>query len=128
MSHDQKVDEYISTLTDWQQQICNRARKLIHQAAPNITEEIKFTNRPYFTYKGNVCALLATKSHVNIFIYDPIAPDPSKIINQGHENKTARSIQIARDTFPDEGAFIELIKAVVANNDRGGWRNLDKQN
>ena len=124
MSDSQKVDEYIRSLADWQQRICNKARKLIHQAEPNITEEIKFTSRPYFTYKGNVCALLAAKNHVNIFVYDPIAPDPTGIINQGHDNQTARSIQVTKDTFPDEKAFIQLIQAVVSNNEKGGWRNL----
>lgn len=126
MSNNQKVDEYITTLDDWQQEICNKARKLIHQAEPNITEEIKFTNRPYFTYKGNVCALLAAKNHVNIFIYDPVVPDPAGIINQGQENQTARSIQVTKDNFPDEDAFTKLIRGVVSNNERGGWRNLDK--
>lgn len=126
MNDTQKIDDYISSLADWQQQICKKARMLIHKAEPNIKEEIKFTNRPYFTYKGNVCALLAAKNHVNIFIYDPIAPDPNGIINQGHENQTARSIQITSDDFPSEAAFIELIKAIVQNNDHGGWRKLDK--
>ena len=121
-----KVDAYINQLPEWQQDICKKARTLIHRSAPDITEEIKFTNRPYFTYKGNVCALLAAKDHVNIFIYDPIAPDPAGIINQGHENQTARAIQVRKDNFPDEAAFVKLIQAVVSNNKRGGWRKLQK--
>lgn len=120
----EQIDTYIASLPAWQQHICTRVRELIHQADPSITEEIKFTNRPYFTHKGNVCALLAAKQHVNVFIYDPIAPDPSGIINQGHDNQTARSIQITTDNFPDEQAFIGLIRAVVANNEQGGWRKL----
>lgn len=117
-----RVDAYIASLADWQQDICMKARDLIHQAEPAINEEIKFKNRPYFTYQGNVCALLAAKNHVNVFIYDPIAADPHGIINQGHANQTARSIQIHKGTFPNEAAFIQLIKAVVSNNKRGGWR------
>jgi hypothetical protein len=127
MGYNQRVDDYIRSLAPWQAQICNKARQLIHQAEPNIKEEIKFTNRPYFTYKGNVCALLAAKDHVNIFIYDPIAPDPDGVINQGHENQTARAIQVAKDDFPNEEAFIQLIKAVVENNEKGGWRKLVKE-
>lgn len=121
-----KVDNYISTLPDWQQAICNNVRSLIHQAEPEITEEIKFTNRPYFTLQGNVCALLATKDHVNVFIYDPIAPDPAGLINQGHDNATARSIQIYENDSIDEQAFIKLIQAVANNNRHGGWRKLQK--
>ncbi|HJP81200.1 MAG TPA: DUF1801 domain-containing protein [Candidatus Saccharimonadales bacterium] len=120
----QRIDAYIASLPDWQQEICSRARALIHKAEPAIQEEIKFTNQPYFTYKGNVCALLAAKDHVNIFIYDPIAPDPQAIINQGKENQTARSIQVVKGNFPNEEAFIKLIQAVVFNNKKGGWRHL----
>ena len=119
-----EVDEYISSLPKWQQEICEAVRVLIHQAEPDIVEEIKFKNRPYFTLKGNVCALLATKDHVNVFIYDPIAADPSGIINQGHNNATARSIQIYQGNIIDKKSFISLISAVASNNRRGGWRKL----
>jgi hypothetical protein len=124
MNDGKRIDDYISSLPEWQQGVCVKVRKLVHEADPDIVEEIKFTNRPYFTHKGNVCALLAAKQHVNVFIYDPIAPDPNNIINQGHDNQTARSIQITEGHFPDEKSFIELIKAVVANNEKGGWRKL----
>jgi hypothetical protein len=121
-----KVDSYISSLPEWQQAVCNQVRSLVHQAEPAIVEEIKFKNRPYFTYEGNVCALLAAKDHVNIFIYDPIAPDPSGIINQGHGNATARSIQLYKNDSLDKEAFIKLIQAVVSNNRQGGWRKIKK--
>lgn len=124
MTKNPQVDHYIANLTDWQQTICTRVRELIHQADPEIVETIKFTNRPYFTHDGNVCALLAAKTHVNVFIYDPIAPDPKGIINQGQGNSTARAIQIAQGDKLDEAAFVALIKAVVTNNQAGGWRKL----
>jgi len=124
MTDSQKIDAYINSLPEWQRQICAKARELIHAADKDIVEEIKFTNRPYFTHKGNVCALLAAKNHVNVFIYDPIAADPGKIINQGHGNQTARAIQITKNHFPDEKSFVELIKAVVDNNEKGGWRKI----
>jgi hypothetical protein len=121
-----QVDDYISALPEWQQAVCKRVRDLIHQAGPEIQEEIKFKNRPYFTLLGNVCALLAAKDHVNVFIYDPIAPDPAGIINQGHGNATARAIQIHEGDTLNESAFIDLIKAVADNNRHGGWRKLKK--
>ena len=126
MTKDPRVDEYINALPDWQQAICNQVRQLIHEAEPDIVETIKFSNRPYFTFDGNVCALLATKDHVNVFIYDPIAPDPTGLINQGEDNATARSIQIYRDQRINQQGFINLIRAVVANNRAGGWRKLKK--
>lgn len=126
MKSNPRVDEYIGSLPHWQQEACEKIRGLIHRADADILEEIKFKNRPYFTLQGNVCALLAAKDHVNVFIYDPIAPDPSGIINQGHGNATARSIQLYEGDVLDEKAFVELVRAVAENNRKGGWRNLRK--
>lgn len=124
MRTDKRVDDYIKTLPMWQQTVCREVRQLIHVAEPHIIETIKFTNRPYFVLDGNVCALLAAKDHVNVFIYDPIAPDPEHIINQGQQNATARAIQIYEGYTLHKEAFIALIKAVVANNRAGGWRKV----
>jgi hypothetical protein len=73
-----------------------------------------------------VAALLATKDHVNVFLYDPIAPDPENIITRGHENKTGRQIAIYQDDTLNEPAFVELIRRIAANNRAGGWRKLQK--
>jgi hypothetical protein len=121
---DPRVDAYIDGLPEWQQAICREVRELIHAAAPDVIETIKRTNRPYFMLEGNICALLAAKNHVNIFIYDPIAPDPEGIINQGHGNQTARAIQVRQGETVNKQAFIKLIQAVVANNRVGGWRKV----
>ena len=85
---DPRVDAYIDALPDWQQAVCREVRELIHAADPDVTETIKRTNRPYFVLEGNICALLAAKDHVNIFLYDgAIVPDPEGIITAGHDNK-----------------------------------------
>lgn len=124
MKTDHRVGNYIDSLPVWQKNVCLRVRQLIHEAEPEIEETIKRGNRPYFVLKGNVCAFLAAKDHVNIFIYDPIAPDPEKIINQGAGNLTARSIQIYEGQQLNEGAFKTLIRTVADNNRTGGWRKL----
>ena len=121
---DPRIDHYISALPEWQRKICYQVRNLAHAADQDVEETIKRTNRPYFLLKGNICALQATKDHVNIFIYDPIAPDPQGLINQGKDNATARSIQVYEDDKIDDDALLNLFKAVIANNKMGGWRKL----
>jgi hypothetical protein len=121
---DPRVDRYIDALPDWQQAICRRVRDLVHAADPDVVETIKRTDRPYFVLDGNICALLAARDHVNVFIYDPIAPDPEGIINQGQGNATARAIQIHRDENINKSALLDLFRAVIANNRSGGWRKL----
>ena len=118
-----QIDDYIRALPAWQQTVCTTVRKLIHQADSEVQETIK-RKLPFFTLNGNICALMATKDHVNIFIYDPIAPDPHSIINQGNGNATARAIQLWEHDQLNEAAFVALVQAVIANNRAGGWRKL----
>lgn len=121
---DPRVDQYIAALPDWQQDICRRVRDVVHAADQEVMETIKRTNRPYFTLNGNICALLGTKDHVNVFIYDPIAPDPEGIINQGQGNRAARTIQIYQGDNINERALLNLLRAVIAHNRAGGWRRV----
>lgn len=122
INSDDRIDAFINSLPTWQQAVCRRVRELIHEAEPEIEETIKRGDRPYFVLQGNVCAFQATKDHINVFIYDPIAPDPAHIINQGSGNATARSIQIYQNDNLNEEAFKQLIGDVAGNNRIGGWR------
>jgi hypothetical protein len=121
-----RVDAYINSLPEWQQSICQRVRELVHEADPSVEETIKRSVQPYFVLDGNICALLAAKSHVNVFIYDPTVADPEGIINQGHGNLTARSVQISEGDLINEKALLAMFRAVIDNNRRGGWRQLKK--
>jgi hypothetical protein len=122
---DPRVDRYIAQLPDWQQDICRRLRDLIHAADPEIAETIKRSVQPYFVLHGNVCALLAAKDHVNLFVYDgAIVPDPERIITGGHDNKTARTIAFRQGAAIPRMALVAMLRQIVANNRAGGWRKL----
>lgn len=121
---DSRVDDYIRRLPEWQQAICRQVREIVHAADPAVTETIKRSVQPYFVLDGNICALLATRDHVNVFVYDPTVPDPHAIINQGHGNATARAIQVYQDDTIDRPALQAMFRAVIANNRAGGWRRI----
>jgi hypothetical protein len=125
---DPRVDAYIDALPDWQQAICHEVRELVHGADDDVVETIKRTNRPYFVLEGNICALLAAKDHVNVFLYDgAIVPDPEGIITGGHDNKTARTVAFRRDEPVNAPALTAMFKQIIANNRAGGWRKLKRE-
>jgi hypothetical protein len=122
---DPRVDTYINALPPWQQDICHQVRDIVHAADPEVVETIKRTVQPYFVLDGNICALLAAKTHVNIFLYDGgIVPDPEGIITGGHENKTARMISIHEHEPINVPALTRLLQHIIANNRAGGWRRI----
>ena len=124
---DPRVDDYINALPDWQASLCQQIRELVHAVDDEVAETVKRTNQPYFTLDGNICALLAAKDHVNVFLYDgAIVPDPEGIITGGHSNTTARTIAFKRDDLVPSAAFTAMIRQIIANNRAGGWRSIKK--
>jgi hypothetical protein len=124
-ARDPRVDDYIDALPEWQRQLCQELRELIHAADPGVVETVKRTVQPYFVLQGNICALLAAKDHVNLFLYDgAIVPDPEGIITSGHNNKAARTISFHQGEKINAPALTTMLKQIIANNRAGGWRKL----
>jgi hypothetical protein len=122
---DPRVDAYIDALPGWQQDICRQVRKLVHAADPEVEETIKRTVQPYFVLEGNICALLAARDHVNVFLYDGgMVPDPAGIITGGHDNKTGRTVAIKEGEKVNASALRTMFKQIIATNRAGGWRKL----
>jgi hypothetical protein len=122
---DPRVDAYIDPLPAWQQEICRKVRDLVHAADAGVEETIKRRVQPYFVLDGNICALLAAKDHVNVFLYDgAIVPDPAGIITGGHDNKTARTVAFWEGDPINEPALTAMFEQIIALNRAGGWRKI----
>ncbi|MFI6048239.1 DUF1801 domain-containing protein [Nocardia sp. NPDC051321] len=125
---DPRVDTYIDALPAWQQAICREVRELVHAADPAVVETIKRTVQPYFVLDGNICALLAAKTHVNVFLYDgAMVADPDGIITAGHDNKTARTVSVREGEKVPAAPLLAMFQQIIANNRAGGWRKLKRE-
>jgi hypothetical protein len=122
---DPRVDDYIARLPHWQQEICRQLRDLIHAVDPEIQETIKRTVQPYFVLCGNVCALLAAKDHVNLFLYDGgTVPVPNGSSPGVTNNKAAGAISFRQEQEINAPALTAMLEQITANNRAGGWRKL----
>jgi hypothetical protein len=125
---DPRVDDYIHTLPEWQQAVCREVRELVHAADPEVEETIKRSVQPYFVLQGNVCALLGTKDHLNVFLYDgAIVPDPDGIITGGHDNQTGRTVAVYEGETVPARPLQTMFEQIIANNRAGGWRKLKRE-
>ena len=122
------VDAYIAKLPDVAAvDLRAAARASSGPRDPEIEETIKRTVQPYFVLDGNVCALLATKDHVNLFLYDPTVSDPAGVINQGHGNAD-RPVDpgLSRTTRSTATRSPASSAEIVEHNRQGGWRRLGR--
>ena len=116
----QQIDNYINEMGDWRGKMIARLRKLILEAAPDLTEEWKW-DTPVWSQKGNVVAAGVFKDHVKLnFFKGASLEDPNGLFNAGLEAKATRAIDIAEGQQINETALKELVRTAVAYNASGG--------
>ena len=122
-----RVTTSIEAFPGWQAALAARLRELVHEAEPEILEEVRYGNRPYFLFRGVVCAMQTTKDHLNVFLYEGgTAPDPHGIITDGFGAATGRQIKLYEGQPLNEAAFVDLIRVIADQNRAGGWRALKR--
>ena len=64
-----EVDTYIAKAADFAKPVLQHLREIVHQAAPGVVEEIKWS-RPFFVYKGVILGnMSAFKAHCSFGLW-----------------------------------------------------------
>lgn len=108
---------------DWRAETLGRVRKLILEADPAITEEVKWRKPsdpagvPVWSRDGMICTGETYKAAVKLtFAKGAALPDPAKLFNASLEGNARRAIDIREGDRLDEAAFKALIRSGVALN------------
>jgi hypothetical protein len=116
----QLITHQIAELGDWRGNMLARLRNLIHEAAPDITEEWKW-DTAVWSQKGNVVAAGAFKDHIKLnFFKGASLDDPQGLFNAGLDAKATRAIDFSQGDEVQEAALKDLIRAAVSFNMSGG--------
>jgi hypothetical protein len=118
------IDARIAALSDWRGETVARVRKVIHDADPEIVEEVKWRKPsnlmlgvPVWSHAGIICTGETYKSVVKLtFAHGASLKDPTGLFNASLEGNTRRAIDIREDDKIDEKALKALIRAAVALN------------
>ena len=119
----QRIDEKIRQLGDWRGTTLANLRRLIHEADPDIVEEVKWVKPsnplgvPTWSHAGIICTGETYKDKIKLtFARGASLPDPSRLFNSSLEGGTRRAIDIREGGTVDAAAFKALVKAAVAEN------------
>jgi hypothetical protein len=109
--------------TDWRSETLSHLRKLIMQADPGVTEEVKWRKPsnpngvPTWEHAGIICTGETYKDKVKLtFARGAALDDPAGLFNSSLEGNTRRAIDIREGETIDEGAFQALVREAVALN------------
>lgn len=119
----QLIDELIAKTPDWRGATLAKLREIIHDADPEITEELKWRRpanpmgAPVFEHNGIVCILGVLKERVRLTLSEGASlPDPHKLFNAVLEGNKLRAIDIYQADKLDEAALKALIRSGVEHN------------
>jgi hypothetical protein len=119
------IDERIAELGDWRGQTLSRMRKLIHEADPDVVEEVKWVKKtspgtPVWSDGGIICTGESYKDKVKLtFAKGASLDDPAGLFNSSLDGNVRRAIDIQEGEELDADAFKALIRAAVALNASG---------
>jgi hypothetical protein len=126
------LDERIQELGDWRGKTLAKVREIIHQADPEIVEELKWARAtspgtPVFSHGGIVCTGETYKNVVKMtFAKGASLMDPSGLFNSSLEGNVRRAIDIHEGDKINEAALKDLIRAAVALNLQGKVKQKPK--
>lgn len=111
------IDAKIASLADWRGKTLAAVRALIHQADPDVVEEVKWRGVPVWSHAGMICTGETYKLAVKLtFAKGAALPDPAGLFNSSLDGNTRRAIDIHEGEHLDAAAFKALIRAAVALN------------
>jgi hypothetical protein len=124
---DQKIKELSSAPGggDWRGKTLAKVREIVHQADPEIVEELKWVRRtspgtPVFSHGGIVCTGETYKNTVKMtFAKGAALKDPAGLFNSGLDGNVRRVIDFHEGDKINEAGLKDLIRAAVALNLRG---------
>src|SRR5215471_12506050 len=89
------IDEKIKELGGWRGKTLARVRRLIHEADPEIVEELKWMGTPVWSHAGIVCTGETYKSVVKMtFAKGASLKDRAKLFNSSLDGNVRRAIDL----------------------------------
>lgn len=117
MSRLSEIDQRIADLGDWRGDTLARLRELIHEAAPDVVEELKWRGTPVWSHGGIICTGETYKGKVKLtFAKGASLKDPANLFNASLDGNVRRAMDIGEGDVIDAKAFKALIRAAVERN------------
>jgi hypothetical protein len=110
----EQIDAYIATCPAWQAERLRWFRALVHQAAPELSEDVKWGVGGFTRNKKPVLSFAGFKDFVKYnFFQGAQLADPDGLFNSGLDSKNSRSINVYEADETDEAKLAALIRSAA---------------
>jgi hypothetical protein len=115
------VDAKIAALGDWRGEMLAHVRALIHEADPDVVEEVKWRKPsnpagvPCWSHHGLICTGEVYKDKVKLtFAHGAALDDPRHVFNASLDAGTRRAVDLREGDVVNADAFKALVRAAAS--------------
>nr|WP_295660121.1 DUF1801 domain-containing protein [Polymorphobacter sp.] len=117
MTSEPRVDAYIAAAPEFARPILERLRTLVHHAAPDLDEAIKWS-MPMFLHRGKIVANMAAfKAHAAFGTWQRSADGKQEPRPKGMGRLGKLT---GLDSLPGDDVIVDLVRTAIAQVDAGG--------
>lgn len=117
MTPSQIIDKAIARHPDWRGQTMAEVRRIIREALPDVTEEVKWMGTPTWSRGGILCICKAFKDMVKVtFFHGAMLEDADGVFNAELEGNQWRAIKLFEGDAVNEPGLKKLLLAAAAFN------------
>ena len=125
--YDPRIDAYIEKAADFAKPILLHIRQLVHGAAPQITETVKW-GMPFFDYKGPVCQMASFKQHAAFGFWKATSlNDAHGLINAGEAAAGSFGRLTSLSDLPSDEILVDFITQAIQLNETGVKGTMKKE-
>ena len=112
------IDEAFSSLSEKNQNICYKLRKLVHKAVPDVIEDWKWG--PNFNCNGMLCGIWGFQKHTTLtFFNGRLLKDPYNLLETGTGSKNNRNMKFCDFEDINDDVITEYLIEAADNNRKG---------
>jgi hypothetical protein len=107
----QAVTDYIQNIKqEWQAEVSNQIRQVIHQSIPEVEERIQY-GKPHFLKNGKYAAVLGTaKDWVNLTIFNATTLDAPEGLFESGGTPDRKTIKVRKEQDIDYTLLAKLLQ------------------
>lgn len=110
------IDKVIARHEGWRGSLIAEVRRVIHEAVPDVTEEVKWMGTPTWSRNGILCICNPFKDFVKITFYSGAMLKMDSLFNAELEGNKWRAIKLYEGDAVDAAGLKKLLRAAVALN------------
>ncbi|MCH5584498.1 DUF1801 domain-containing protein [Shimazuella sp. AN120528] len=112
----QEITAYIDQIEqEWQKEICNQIRQVIHQTLPEVQEQVKYKQAFYTKDGKQVCVFFPAKNWINVTLFNAETVEAPEGFFESSSKADRKAVKIKEGQSFDYSLLGKILRHITQN-------------